>query len=56
MVEAHTVLSDGERRAKYDRGEDVDGSMASDPMGHPFGGKQMMKTPAFSKGISYRGF
>ena len=34
----------------------MDGSMASDPMGHPFGGKQMMKTPAFSKGISYRGF
>ncbi|KAG9043915.1 hypothetical protein FS837_008975 [Tulasnella sp. UAMH 9824] len=33
VVEAHSVLSDPQRRARYDRGEDEDGSMSSDSFG-----------------------
>lgn len=38
VVEAHSVLSDPERRARYDRGEDEDGSMTSDGFGGGMGG------------------
>lgn len=33
VVEAHSVLSDPQRRARYDRGEDEDGSMSSESFG-----------------------
>ena len=37
VVEAHAVLSDSQRRERYDMGEDEDGQNGSG-MGAPFGG------------------
>ena len=38
VAEAYEVLSDPEKKARYDRGEDVSGQPQGHPGGHPFGG------------------
>ena len=40
--EAYSVLGDENKKARYDRGEDVDGSSASAGDHNPFGGKKIL--------------